>query len=341
MANGYYKAMIMSIDNIEERNPCDFKPVCKGCNMVEMIDRPDGCIALSCPDYTPCPECLNNRPLDPVKKICGACLTIENKGAFKSKVAAGKLLREKMQQLIGPNAVTGGTTPDINAGFPVSAIQQAAIKKYSITPPGTPPEQLGESESIYYKERWQEYLEYYRDPTASALIHFIILEEIDLHRTEYYILSTQGELHEALQKEKGNSLKYLAMLKENLPDKEARKETDDETSLAMVYEKYQSELAKQTKITSNGIVKRIFSHEAIALAPELPHKIDLKALMIRCGYSVESTEAAFEKYHTELGVTPEEILDTLGFKLKEKYAMPYDPSVELNEDAGSYVGSLE
>lgn len=300
-------------------NVCDFKPACKACKAVTMENRPYNCIQLECPEYTPCPECTNNRPLDPQFNICGPCLTAKRNP--DSKETRSRVVFKKKKKEYDSIAV-GGVAPAADA-----AEVYAVKRHYKICRPGTAPAELNDDEKDYYLQRWHEYQVYYRDPTASALIHFIILEEIDMHRIQTMILGTQGEANVTWQKMKAYTMKVLKSLKEDLPDKEARKETDDETSLGIIHQRY----LEEKKLRGDGRARQIFSAEAIALAPELPHKLDLKKILARAGFAMEDIEPALEKYILDYGNTPDEILKNLGFKLKERYAMPYDPNKELED----------
>ena len=319
-------------NDFEVVNVCDFKMTCKACKMVEMENRPYNCIQFECPDYTPCPECNNNRQLDPVLHICGPCITRKRDPANATKPA--RIVLKKRKRELDDVAI-GGTVSGIDPK--AAADELYAVKRhYKICRPGTAPSELNDDEKAYYLERWQEYQVYYRDPTASALIHFIILEEIDMHRIQTMILGTQGEANVTWQKMKAYTMKVLKSLKEDLPDKEARRETDDETSLGIIHQKYEEE----KKLRGDGRVRAIFSPEAIALAPELPHKLDLRKILARGGFKIEDIEAALDKYMVDFGDTPDEVLKNLGFKLKERYAMPYDPNKELEDSmAGGEVMS--
>lgn len=308
-------------DDFEVVNPCDFKAQCKACKMVKMEERPFNCIQFGCPEYTPCPECTNNRILDPQFHICGPCLTAKRDPSSKVNKSPRIVFKKKKKEY---EALAIGGTDVKQAADELYHVK----RQYKICRPGTAPSELNDDERDYYMQRWDEYQVYYRDPTASALIHFIILEEIDMHRIQTMILGTQGEANVTWQKMKAYTMKMLKALKDDLPDKEARKETDDETSLSVIYQRYEEE----KRLRGDGRVRQIFSAGAIALAPELPHKIDLRKVLSRAGYATEEIEAALEKYITDFGSTPDEILKNLGFKLKERYAMPYDPNKEL-EDA--------
>lgn len=331
MNNEYSEDADRIMDDSNQRefiavNVCDFKPQCKACKMVKMEDRPHNCIQFECPDYTPCPECTNNRILDPQFKICGPCLTAKrNPNSSEAKQSSKVVFRRKKKEY-EEAAVGGGVKIE---GGPDSIYDMK--RKYKICRPGNAPDELNADEKDYYLQRWEEYQVYYRDPTASALIHFIILEEIDMHRIQTMILGTQGDANATWQKMKAYTMKVLKALKEDLPDKEARKETDDESSLAIIHQKYQEELLKTRG--GNGRARNIFSSEAIALAPELPHKLDLRKILLRAGFVTEEIEPALEKYILDFGDTPEEILKNLGFKLKERYAMPYDLNKELEDVA--------
>jgi len=188
-----------------------------------------------------------------------------------------------------------------------------------ITLPGVPPDHYTAAEKEYYQQHWEMYKGYYRDPTCYTIVHNLILLEVELN-------FVTGWLNQARQGfDKNNEFRRKAIidsmdkLRGQLPQKEMQEMTDDEKSLAMIYERY----CKEKKLRYVGGVSRMISPEAIALAPVMPFKMDLFGILKKMGYSpVEIQQAIPRFYETEeIPQDPNKMLEWLGFFLKEQYAM--------------------
>jgi hypothetical protein len=275
---------------------CTWKTECKDCKIVDRKDRPNVCRDIKCHHLTICTSCGLNKysedTSDPDKTLCNECYANQN--------PTKKVRVTSQQQKTTSNAVDSMT----------------------VMIPGEAPPSLSEKEKDYYIKRWTEYDGYFRDPAAYAVVHHMILEELNLNYIQSKIISIRGGVtSDELTKQKENSIKSLESLKKQLPEKEAREDSDEEKALCNAYSKYLEEIGKSTK---RGF-RRVLTEEAIALAPELYFKIDPRELLERCGFDVATLDEVLEKFYVpeEIGTTAEEILEFLGFKLKEEYALPF------------------
>lgn len=266
------------------RNPCTYKAVCRKCIVVPDIeDRPVLCQKLECRDYTPCAKCHRNGGLNDMN-ICQFC----NR--------SGKKTEEEMEEL-------DLEMPGMQADPEIMAL------------PGEPPEYLNESQKAYYLEQWAEYSGYYRDPTAYIICHYIILEEINLNYLNRVIFSRRSEARDAIIKQKMQCISTLKDLRAQLPEKEAQELSDDEKWISMIADRY----AEEKGLVSTGNISRIFSEEAIALAPKLYHRADLEDMVKRSGFKMEGIEKLLEAIQ-ERPAEAKELLRFYGFHLDEIYA---------------------
>lgn len=300
-----------------QRNVCSYKQACIGCNLVDPSDRPDMCVKLECEFYTPCASCKKNKTIDG-NKLCKIC---NNKAAaFESEIE---------QEAKDKKFVPSHTTPNTNRHHKESSEERLRTLVYSVTPPGTPPPELKDDERQYYIQRWTEYKGYYRNPAAHFICHTMILEEIHLSFISASAISSRGEKSFEYDRLKKQSIDTLAILKKQLPEKESEETSDYEQSMAVVYDRYIEELSKDRKLSK---VHRILSDEAIALAPSLNIKLDPVELLKQCGYTLQTAEEVAAKYinmnDIEEFKDPNKVLEFFGFKLREKYAMPFDVSEE-------------
>jgi hypothetical protein len=155
--------------------------------------------------------------------------------------------------------------------------------------------------------------------------------EIELNWLTSYLISHRGEVEKGLEVKRDKIIDNLQKLRASLPDKEANDMSDDEKSIAMIHESY----LKEYRLRHKGHISRIFSPEAIALAPALTHKVDPAKLLTKLGYNLVDVVQAADKFYAdhELPDSPEAMLEFFGFYLREKYAMPYDQNI-LDEDEG-------
>lgn len=286
---------------MSDENPCRFKKVCKNCLKVGVDERPHMCIAIKCADYIICPKCKRNKTIPEGREFCYECLGISKSAEIKRRVA----------ELSNGN---------VSMSSGVSGIRVVDGK---ITPPGTPPPGLNEDEILYYKSRWDDYKGYYRDPSAYFVCHLIILEEINITHLTDRLLATQLERQADIAKAHHTCVNTMKLLKDQLPDREAEEEMDDDKTIAAIYDDY----CKEKKVRSIGGVSRLLSPEALALAPQLLFKIDPRTLLKRCGYKeidIESVVEFINEIPEESKPSPEALLEFFGFKLKDEYALEYD-----------------
>lgn len=271
---------------MSDRNPCSFKKACIHCNVVEIGDRPIMCGQIECKDYTPCKKCKRNCNLNELG-VCAFC----RKGKDSAQ-SEDELSEDNIEMPVQEN------DPD------------------EMCTPGIPPEYLSETQQMYYAQQWDSYSGYYRDPTAYIICHYIILEEINLNYLTKMIMQRRGDMRDRLQRLKQTSISTLKDLRSQLPEKEALELSDDEKYVAMIADAY----IKEKNLRSTGKVSRVFSDEAIALAPVLPHRANLQQMIENCGYTVETPEGALALLDS-VPETPEELLNVFGFKVGEKYAL--------------------
>jgi len=293
-------------------NPCSYKTACKRCNKVSKEDRPGLCEALECIYYTPCSKCgLNVNKVDPSLGHCGD----KNCEYLKSINDDSDIISELITDLDIEDEDDAGDISDTR-GMPISL-------------PGTPPDDLTNEEKIYFQRRWDEYEGYYRNPVAYVICHNMILEEIRLAYVTTSILRSRGERLSDLENQKTAIYTNLKKLKDQLPEKESEKLSDDEKSIGVLYEKY----CEERDFIRTGKATRVLTQDAIALAPELVIKIDPYELLINCGFSIEDSKKAAEKVisNEDVKLSGLDLLTFLGYKLKEEYAMPTDSTLNLED----------
>jgi hypothetical protein len=271
---------------------CSFKDCCKKCKIVEKAERPLGCRDLHCPDYTPCKSCGNNKDIG-TNDLCAEC----NGGDLEF----GKSV---VQEIAAPGPATIETEEDI-----------------AVTIPGEPPSSFSDSQKAYYAKRWKEFDGYYRDPAAYAAVHYMILEELNLDNIHRQLVLSRNNInqHDKWAKAKDSAIETLQKLKKQLPEKEALDENEEEKALACIYDDWTKEMAASTRYR----VRRLVTTEAIALAPALPFSINVRVMLEKLGFNLIEIEDVLDRYIVpETNKTPDQILELLGFKLKEEYAIP-------------------
>jgi len=188
-----------------------------------------------------------------------------------------------------------------------------------------------EEERIYYLERWSEYEGYYRDPVAYVTCHYLILEEIKLSYIMAEVLELRGEFLLDKEREKSKVYDNIHKLKNQLPEKESERLSDDQIAIGMIHDKY----CEETKKIRRGDIMRVLTPEAVALAPRLPFKIDAERLLRVCGFSLIEAQDAAQRIHDKDTINRSglDVLEFLGFKLNERYAMPFDEDMDdINEE---------
>lgn len=297
------------------------------------------CISMECDKYTPCKKCKANRNLDD-EELCANC-TRKAGGTVSMTDAEGQvievperaiknfLLKEELKQ---PAAAT--------LNLPVIELEEAVvqIRKVSISMPGTAPAEFSESEKEYYNSQWKEYEGYYRDPTAKVILHNIVILEIELNFTVSFIIQSRGSDVTALEQQRSRLIKNLEQLRNQLPEKEALDMSDDEKSIAMIYERY----CEVNKLRRVGKVSRVISPEAIALAPALTFPVKPQELLARLGYrQVDIIQACESILPTDLFSNPKQTLEFFGFFLEEKFALPLDTAVVQGDEEGGELPDME
>lgn len=310
----------------ELRNPCTFKRRCIACKIVERDDRPTGCANMECEFYTPCSLCGMNVNIDP---DIGHCDEPEN---CRYKKLSGEV--EHLKTAAGRDVVEvskSSSHPKMQEIEKSQARRLSTVKKRKVTKPGEPPSGLTEEEKEYYLSRWEDYEGYYRDPAAYLICHAMILEEIRLDWVQEELFNLRGEANEAKEKEKQRIYENLNNLKRQLPEKDSQKLSDDEKAIGMIYDTY----CKEIKKIRRGGVTRVLSPEAIALVPELPFQLNPERMLIQCGFELQEAQDAAKKVMTDKEIKSSglDTLTFLGFRLKEKYAMPFEGDMsDLDED---------
>lgn len=291
-------------------NPCIYKSVCKECKMCDADDRPLMCISLRCEYYTPCTKCHCNRTLND-KKICNVCA--KDQRTTIATNPEGKLIEVPVSHQVQMQSSDEGDIPH---------------REVSITQPGTPPSEYSEGEKEYYLAQWNEYRNFYRDPTAKALCHNIIIMEIELNYLVNYMINHRGQASKDHESQRNRIIKNLTELRNQLPQREATEQSDDERFISMVYDRYIEEKKKR----SLGKVSRVLSPEALALAPALDFPVNPQQLLTDLGYrTVDAIQACQHITLEELPSNPAQTLEFFGYFLDEKYAMPYETKLEDEE----------
>lgn len=309
-------------------NPCLYKNACKICSKVDIVDRPGLCQQLECEYYTPCSRCgLNVNKVDFSLGHCG-----DNKCEYMKIVREdrdkGSDSDKDSDDNIGIDDDTISELLDIDGDY-VDNDNIFDSREFGISLPGDPPEGLTQDEKVYFAQRWTEYEGYYRDPVAYVICHHMILEEINLSYVSSMILKTRGERASEFESRKSTIYTNLKKLKEQLPEKDSQKLSDDEKSLSFIYEKY----CKENDLNRQGKHVRVLTQDAIALAPELIIKIDPYDLLINCGYSIDDAKSAADSVvkSSDVKMSGVDLLTFLGYKLKEEFAMPTDSNMKLED----------
>ena len=299
-------------------NPCRFKAACVSCKVAGQSDRPTLCISLECNHYTPCTRCLSNRVLND-KGLCNVC--IKNASKKQEKTKAGLSNEGKFVE------ATTEFYDSLTSGDESEASTAATLRELTITIPGSPPPQYSDAEKDYYLHHWKEYTGYYRDPTAKTLVHNIIIFEVELNYLSSFMIANRGNPKKEVEAQRNRLIKNLKDLRDQLPSKEANEESDDEKAMAMIYEAWVKERGERAV----GPTRRIFSQEALALAPHLIFRINPQAILERLGYKlVDAIQACDSVVIDDLPSDPEKMLEYFGFFLREKYALPI--GLKLNHE---------
>lgn len=311
----------------EQKNVCDFKKCCKECTFTLLEERPGKCQTLDCPEYKPCPECGNNNHLNDK----GRCVKCQHNKHEKTIEARRKEHLARIQQA---REKAAGIEQEVQRQLPEDRKETDADRqperRFSHTQPGIPPKEMTQEEREFYLQRWEEYTGYYHNPSAKFAVHAIILEEMWISELISVGLTLRGARMEDNVRARETAYKMLDTLKRQLPDKEADDSSDQEKSMAVIYEKYCEE--KGRRWLGNG-VSRILSPEAIALAPVLTHPLDPKELIEGCGFKTININEFVKRYELtpqtedDISLSPEQYIDKVmeffGFRLKEEYAMEF------------------
>lgn len=260
---------------------------------------------LNCEHYTPCIQCQQNRALNE-DQLCEQCVK-----PVKGKAAA-------------PPPVEPAIAEHPATSQEVSPVNFRAI----VTPPGVPHPNYTEQQRDYYKTNWENYVGYFRDPSAYPLIHHMIMMEIELMAVaneKVYLMQLDGDNDprlKALEQRETKLISNMELLRRSLPEKEAQEMTDDEKSIAAILERY----TQLKKSRYQGGVSRIMSPHAIALAPVLPHKLNLGEILRRLGYKAISVEEALDKVTDpqKLPRNPIELAEFLGMFVRERVVAAED-----------------
>lgn len=300
--------------------PCTFKKACHVCTIVGSTDRPSMCQQLECEHYTPCRKCGANRPLTG-SHHCATCEKADGSAVVRGDGQEQDRIVPSRRGRPIPIKAAG----DENDG----SVQQLDI---DITLPGTPPKNYSEAEKAYYNSHWDQYRGYYRDPTAYAVLHNLIILEIELNWATGYLIQHRAVPDANIEKQRNTIIANMEMLRKQLPAREAQDLSDDEKSLAMIYDRY----IEEKKKTCVSGVARILSPEAVALAPAMHFPINAERLLQRMGYRTVDINAAVDQIISERHIpsSPEAFLEFLGFFLKEKYALPFDENavIEMEDE---------
>lgn len=285
---------------------------------------------MGCDIYTPCKKCSNNRNLDS-DGLCSSC-TRRADGVVTLTDAEGQILEIPessvknflLNEELKKPAVSSLDLPQIN-------LEEATIqpRKIKISMPGTPPSGYSDDEREYYLAQWSEYQGFYRDPTARVIVHNIIILEIELNFTVNFITEKRGSDVSILEKQRTRLIDNLKELRNQLPEKEANDMSDDEKSLAMIYDRY----CEEKKLMAVGKVSRMVTPEALALAPVLTFPLNPQELLVRLGYrQIDAIQACESIVQADLPSNPKKMLEFFGFFLEEKFAMPFNESQSALEE---------
>lgn len=302
----------MAGGNLPMVNPCIFKNECKTCRFTDVADRPQMCVSIRCEDYTPCEKCGDNKRLGP-NKLCTTC----------SKKPKDILVRGPQGQFM---EVEASHAPHVTNALTLPAATDVPTRQIPITVPGHAPAVFTEDEIAYYNSQWQEYSSYYRDPTTRVLLHNLIILEVELNWiTSYLTQKRETGISKDIEIQRDRIIRNMGELRNQLPEKEATQESDDERFFSMIYERYVAEI-KERRV---GNVSRILTPEAIALAPALDFPIDPQKILMNLGYrQVDAIEAVQHIVVDQLPDDPKQVLAWMGFPLDEKYALPLGDIIE-------------
>lgn len=323
----------------EFSNPCVFKAKCRSCNLCRSEDRPEMCIGLNCPDYTPCKKCEANRKLNE-DLMCGLCVKLKERD-ITGELLAGKavagldngftesepndeesLLDENLEENLFEvvDNLTRSERSKKRTG------KHKKIKPIESTMPGTPPKEYSESETKYYESQWKEYSDFYRDPTVFPLIHNLIILEIELNFVTGKMIRTRSELRDEFSKRRTDIIRNIDILRRSLPSEEAMKMSEEEAALSIIHDRYIEEVTKR----NNGKAKKIFDLPTIALAPVLHFKKDLIELLERLGYKTVDIFDMTTKID-DIPEDPQELAKMFGFPISQQFAC------EDDEDSVNYA----
>lgn len=312
-------------------NVCSFKKSCKNCKFqFTDSDRPKLCISMGCEIYTPCKKCQNNRNLDD-SGLCASC-TRKADGVVILTDAEGQVLEIPESSvknfLLNEELKKPAAAP---LDLPKIDLEEVSVqvREIKISMPGTPPSGYSEEEKEYYIAQWSEYEGFYRDPTAKVILHNIIILEIELNFTVSFITQKRGSDVGALEKQRSRLIDNLKELRNQLPEKEANDMSDDEKSIAMIYDRY----CEEKKLITVGKVSRMISPEALALAPALTFPLNPQELLVRLGYrQIDAIQACEAILPMDLPSNPKKMLEFFGFFLEEKFAMPFEGSSSIEDE---------
>ncbi len=222
------------------------------------------------------------------------------------------------------------TTLELKQAIELEEVQpDTKVRSLSLSRPGSPPAEYGESEKEIYLAEWEEYKGFYRDPTSKFILHSIIILQIELGWLLNEMTVRRGQPDKSQEAQRMRLVRSLKELRDQLPTKEANEESDDEKFLSMIYQKY----AEECKERRLGKVARVLSPEAIALAPVLHFPINPQKLLTNLGYRLVDAAAACDNILLDdLPKEPEYVLEFFGFFLREKYSMPLDAITAEDEE---------
>lgn len=316
-------------------NPCQYKPVCKTCKIVAADKRPEGCQALRCKEYTPCQGCGANLEMQN-GSICAQCRLGTKPPEPELEAKTKKPKKENLPV---------GELPTLTEDEFIEGSIDSVIATAEISTPGLPPVGLNVNQAEYYNRRWEEFTGYYRDPAAYFTVHMMILQELAIGSTTSKIIRLEGDyendkLLDKLNKKKIELVKMLTELKKQLPEREAREQSDDEKSISGIYESY----VKEKGLRAIGKVSRVLTADAEALNTQMVFKLNLRQLFERLGYKTVDIEEVFDRYKVDIvnNFTPAQLLEFLGYPLNERYAINSESAGDISESGdGSGVGMDE
>lgn len=312
------------------KNPCLFKRVCQVCVKVVQDERPSMCERMGCPEYKPCEKCLMNKlTVDFMgKKWCQSCVAkdpaVRNaQGSIIKKELKDKLRLELQEAMLGKGPPI--PTEDEKEENKIQHLldQQKKLKPIlSIKGPGEVPDGCTDDERDYFIKRFEEYREYYRNPSSFFLCHQIILVEIYLAHINNRFIDCKGMQNFGLLQEQAQVSKILSEYKKMLPDAESEQMSDHERAMGVIYESYMAEKKKRYI----GGVARLLSSAAIALNPVLHFKLDLPDIYKKLGINTEEAEDVLNRMekNPDPNLSAEEIAEHFGFRIRKEFAIDED-----------------